>query len=487
MSEPLTTWRPLGEFGESDSRPGRTERAPAGEREAFVDILGFADDNETDFNAPAESVRPVIRGDFAEIEAALLARRRPGASVAEAEDAPPWARLDLHASREDEAAEIAHFPPFSLDVPVASEPPAPLLSAGRDDGLDADLASDELMLFDDAAVSGSAAIADEDKRSRRPIYIMAALVLAGVVGISTTFLRRDNATEAYQALKPVIGPLADAAPAQSVAAPVPAPVGVVASAPAQQASAANAAPAAAPAAAPTVAVASEAATQQAPVQQAPAQQASAQPAPAAAAPAQTATAPVAAAVAATAAATPEPTAADAAARVISLNEPGGAPAAPAALPPAADATASILTPPTPGKAQELAAPSIQSAIDGAKKVKTAAVRPDGSLVDAEAPATKPATAKPVGKQAAAKAAKAARLAHLKTHHGEVASAADSARLRPRTPTRPRSPARPRRSPRRHRSPRSPRSLPRPRRRRRPPRRRPRPRPRQGRSPSSITP
>ncbi len=417
MSEPLTTWRPPTEFESDEWRSGGPEAARADAGEAARELIRFAGEGASEHEGADGSdllisplaQEPVIRGDFAEIEAALLGAARLDDAASEASElreTPSWARLDLRASREDADAPVIHFPILSADVPEASEPPAPLFSAAREVAFNpgAGALADNFMLFDDAAVSGSAALADEDKRSRRPIYIMAALVLAGVVGITATALRREGGGEAMQqAAKPIaIGPVADAAPAPAAESAAAATAPEV-----QQPSAADAGHNA-------QATAAEPASLD-PVQQATAAQAAPPP------------------VEAAAAATPQTTT-DAAPHVIALNEPAGAPAAPAALPatpapaalPATPAsgeltTSSILAPPPPGKAQELAAPSVKAAIDGAKKVKTAAVRPDGSLVKAEPPATKPATAKSLAKNAVEKAAK---LAHLKSaHHATVASAA----------------------------------------------------------------
>ena len=69
----------------------------------------------------------------------------------------------------------------------------------------------------------------------------------------------------------------------------------------------------------------------------------------------------------------------------------------------------------------------------AKKVKTAAVRPDGSLVNAEPPATKPAPQEALNKELPAKAplakdasVKGAKVAHLKTPHSGSAAAKTAA-------------------------------------------------------------
>jgi hypothetical protein len=454
MSEPVTTWRPLIEFDEGERRFGRPETAHADEGEAFAEIIRFAGDRSESASgyeaaaedgaldspaaAPSPAQVPVIRGDFAAIEAALLGAARPGAAAAEPAElrkTPPWARFDLRASRADAETPAFRFPALSVegpDAPDAPQQPAPLLAEIPDAAFypDAGAPSDNFILFDDAAVSGNAAIADEDKRSRRPIYIMAALVLAGIAGMTATSFRRDGSGEMSQeASKPAaIAPGA----AETAAAP------------STQSAEANPEPSAAPPAqqASTAGIGSDAqSAATAPSQPVPAQQASA----AESAPrVDPATAPA--------------PAADAAPRVISLSEPAGAPGTPVALPPVPPApselaTGSILEPPAPGKAQILAEPSVKAAMGDAKKVKTAAVRPDGSLVNAEPPATKPAPQEALNKELPAKtplgkdaSVKAAKVAHLKTpypgsaaaktaaatNHAKPAAVAAVAKLKPAT-------------------------------------------------------
>lgn len=412
MSESVRTWRPLNGLDANDQRVGDSEAAHADLDEALAGLLrhaGHPSESAADHEAAAEddsldwaadeapAQEPLIRGDFAAIEAALLGATRPGALASgQAElEAPPWARLDLRALRADADTPASGFPALSLDGregPDTLQHPAPPLSAAADTAFypDAGAPSDNFMLFDDAAVSGSAALDEEDKRSRRPIYLMAALVLAGVAGMTATSFRHDGAgLSAPEASKPAaMAPFA--AETASTSPTPPSAADSAQQAPVQQASATPEGATPAADAGPRVISFSEPA---APSEAAPAQSASTE------APPASSEAPAAQAVA-----TLPPV-----------------PPAPSEM-----ATASILAPPPPGKAQMLAAPSVKAAIDEARKVKTAAVRPDGSLVRPEPPATKvppqealkkelPAKAAPVTTAAAKDATtKAAKTAHLKT-------------------------------------------------------------------------
>ncbi len=219
MSEPVTIWRPLIGFDEEERRSGRPEIAQTDEDRARGDLIPLVGDwgenaierefatEDASFDLPlvadSRAEAPIIRGDFADIEAALLRTVGQAVAPAEATDtrAPPWARQELRATREEpDDPQTSHFGALSVEGPDAAEHSAPLLAALRDAAFfkDPSAPSDSFILFDDAAVSGSAAIADEDKRSRRPLYIMAALVLAGLAGITATSLRRDGAGDASQ-------------------------------------------------------------------------------------------------------------------------------------------------------------------------------------------------------------------------------------------------------------------------------------------------
>lgn len=437
MSEPVTTWRPLIGADEN-SRPEVAHTNEDGARDEFsrlaADHGASAIESEFEDNsfggplvADLRTETPIIRGDFADIEAALLRTVGQAVGSAEAKEThqpPAWAFPGLRATREEpDHSEATPFAALSIDGgnvnPDAAEHAAPLLSALRDAALyeHPSAPSDSFILFDDAAISGSAAVADEDKRSRRPLYIMAALVLAGIAGIAATSLRKDGSGEvAQESSKPAtIAPVtADNAPAASPMAAPASPAaqqtaaqGAPADAPAQQA-------AATPDPAQAAAVASATPAGQAAPGQAPRVISMSQPAPVPgsaplAAPQVAAASPIAAGQAPAAqfptvqVVPPQVTAS----HIVAPPQvpPQVATALPAVPPPPGEselATGSILAPPAPDKAQTLAAPSVKAAMAQAKKVKTAAVRPDGSIVKAEAPAKKASS----------------KVAHLKTAHGE---------------------------------------------------------------------
>jgi hypothetical protein len=393
MSEPVTTWRPLIDFDEAEQHASEIDAAYGNDIAARAKRLRLVGGELIEAaRAPAtvravdpapseEPVEPIFHGDFAEIEAALLRTallsvttpsspepheteplessalesRPPESRSSESRswEFKPWTPPVLRAMREEpDPDSICSLAALSVVAPDAPEDQASRLSVFRAPA-GQDGSPKDFMLFDDAAVSGGAAMADEDKRSRRPLYIMAALVFAGIAGIAATSFRQSGSPEVTEgALR--IPPIAPA-PSDSGAAPA---------APSQ-----NAALGA----------------------DAPAQQASA---------AQEATQAV------DTAASERPVPADAAQRVISFSEPAAPAEPPATLPGAAgpaSAGSSILA------AEPVAKTPALASIGEAKKVKTAAVRPDGSLIKPEAAAK---TAAPKAASAKDAAVKTPKVAHL---------------------------------------------------------------------------
>jgi hypothetical protein len=359
MSESIIKRQPLIDLEEFERRMRQVDFRSAGGGDAVAELIrivgveGQTDEaNAVDPSAASDNIasEPIakrqtllIDGDFAEIEAALLRAAAEAASPSEALAAPePQTskprELDALVEEADSQIDLAGGN-FSAGVPMLSagrdEPVLP--DASLDSSLKAPLALDRFVYLDDAAVSGSEAVAEEEKRSRRPLYIMAAVVLAGIAGIAvSTSLKRDSGAEVSQESSKA----AAVAPAPSETASAKADPDATASAAALQQTSASAD------AAGTV---------------------------------------------------PQGDAAPQhdAARVISLNQD---PAPDNASPPlaAADAPASILAPAplgAPGEAgaQAPAARSLPPLSSDPRKVKTAAVRPDGSLITADAPA---ATASP---------------------------------------------------------------------------------------------
>ena len=355
MSEPIIKRQPLIDLEEFERRMRQVDFRSAGGGDAVAELFRIVGaEGQTDEanavvspsavsdNIASEPIAKrqtlLIDGDFAEIEAALLRAAAEAAAPSEALAAPePQTseprELDGSVEEADSLIDLAggDFSANASELP--DDAGVPTLSAGRDEpvlpdasldsSLKAPLALDRFVYLDDAAVSGSEAVAEEEKRSRRPLYIMAAVVLAGIAGIAvSTSLKRDGAAEVSQEPSKA----AAVAPASSETASAKAEPDATASA-----DAAGTVPQ------------GDAAPQH-----------------------------------------------DAASHVISLNQDPAPDNASAPLA-AASAPASILAPAplgAPGEAgaQAPAAPSLPPVPSDSRKVKTAAVRPDGSLITADAPA-----------------------------------------------------------------------------------------------------
>ncbi|WP_395666700.1 hypothetical protein [Methylocella sp.] len=233
MSEPASKRQPLIDLYEFERRM----------RAALPESGAAAAEAAAHDRAPADEVisaeggpfAPAIGGDFAEIEAALL-------RAADERAADPEALLfpDLRASRDEDAEDAFAAAPFAMsDADRDDDAPGLGLAAFlKPDAFDGPVlpkpAPDHFVFVDDAAVE--AGLFEEEKRSRRPLYVMAVVAIAGAAGMIATTAFRQTPTEA-----PALIEAASVAP-QIVPAPA-------ASEPQQHAAALSETPAAAPEAA----------------------------------------------------------------------------------------------------------------------------------------------------------------------------------------------------------------------------------------------
>ncbi|MGH6823143.1 MAG: hypothetical protein ACREC4_06575, partial [Methylocella sp.] len=166
MSEPIVKRRPMIDLEEFERRLRKPLASTQGYDDPLAELARFVGEQEDPYKTvfeplsrrPAGTLRqgpdhtdgeahgmhePLIRGDFAAIEAGLLgARHESGENLSESGE---------------------------LD--------------GREDAQDAD----HWRYEDTAAGSREAGPPFEEIRSRRPLYVMAALIVAGIVGIGATF------------------------------------------------------------------------------------------------------------------------------------------------------------------------------------------------------------------------------------------------------------------------------------------------------------
>lgn len=257
---------------------------PASKRQPLIDLYDF--ERRMRAGAPAAGAEPAaapIGGDFAEIEAALLraasgfdpaaaldadAPREPHEAAQDlrlglASDLPDAAPIELRASRALDDDDDFAAAPFAA-VPFADDAAPEHVNAfdggfsplrGHTLGVDAfdepllRQAADHFVYVDDAAVAGEAGLYEE-KRSRLPLYIMAAVAIAGAAGMiaSTAFKREAPDSAALMAnvsSEAQVVPEAQA-PAQTASAPQAEALAAEPAAPAPQQAAEAAPPAVAP-------------------------------------------------------------------------------------------------------------------------------------------------------------------------------------------------------------------------------------------------
>jgi hypothetical protein len=171
MSEPIVKRRPMIDLEEFERRLRKPLAANQGDDDPLAELARFVGEQEDPYKAvfdpltrrPAGTLRsgpdhgegeeqgahePLIRGDFAAIEAGLLgaARHESGENVSESEE--------LGGCEEADGAEQWRYE-------------------------------------DSMAGSREAGPPFEEIRSRRPLYVMAAMIAAGVVGIGASFVFKD--------------------------------------------------------------------------------------------------------------------------------------------------------------------------------------------------------------------------------------------------------------------------------------------------------
>ncbi|MDQ6703403.1 MAG: SPOR domain-containing protein [Pseudomonadota bacterium] len=167
MSEPIEKRRPMIDLEEFERRLRKPLAANQGDDDPLAELARFVGEQEDPYKTvfeplsrrPAGTLRsgpdhgegeergaqePLIRGDFAAIEAGLLgaARHESGENLSESEE--------LDGCEEAEEAELWRY----ADIPEGSREAGPPF---------------------------------EEIRSRRPLYVMAAMIVAGIAGIGASF------------------------------------------------------------------------------------------------------------------------------------------------------------------------------------------------------------------------------------------------------------------------------------------------------------
>jgi hypothetical protein len=216
MSDVFTKRRPMIDLDENERRlyrscsTGQKDDDPLAE---LLRIIGGKDEShETDFdpktqlserarqdagepgelNQPDAQVR-LVGGDFAAIEAGLLGVKQPHAAILR----------DAERSTVEYKGPNAQAPLISGDFAAIE---AGLLGAPRERAAavseanmsnatsSGDIGSQRFLPQDNQPASRHARVADGQNRSRRPLYVMAAIVIVGMAGIAASFALKSRAS-----------------------------------------------------------------------------------------------------------------------------------------------------------------------------------------------------------------------------------------------------------------------------------------------------
>src|SRR5580704_14222382 len=202
MSEVYSTRRPmidLDEFARRLCPPCSTDQKEGEPLAELLRILGGGDEShETDFEPktplsarvrqdagePGESNQPdaqvrLAGGDFAAIEAGLLGTKQPQAAILpEGERSTPNARAPLISG--DFAAIEAGLLGAPREQAAATVSEADMSNAFSS----LDIGSQRSLHQDNQPVSPHAGVADGQNKSRRPLYVMVAIVIVAMAGIA---------------------------------------------------------------------------------------------------------------------------------------------------------------------------------------------------------------------------------------------------------------------------------------------------------------
>jgi hypothetical protein len=205
MSDVFTKRRPMIDLDEFERRlcpPCPTDQRDDDPLAELLRIIGGKDEpHGTDFEPktplsararqdagePGESNQPdahvrLAGGDFAAIEAGLLGTKQPQAAILpEGERSTPNARAPLISG--DFAAIEAGLLGASREQATATVSEANVSNAFSS----VDIGSQRFLHLDNQSVSRHAGVADGQNRSRRPLYVMVAIVIVGMAGIAVGF------------------------------------------------------------------------------------------------------------------------------------------------------------------------------------------------------------------------------------------------------------------------------------------------------------
>jgi hypothetical protein len=218
MSDVFTKRRPmidLDEFERRLCRPRSTDQKDGDPLAELLRIIGVKDEShETDFepktslsararqdagepgelNQPDAQVRLVV-GDFAAIEAGLLGTKQPQAAI------PPEAeRSTVEYERPNARAPLISGDFAAIEAGLLGAPreqaAATVSEANLSNAFSSmDIGSQRFLHQDNQPVSRHVGVADVQNRSRRPLYVMVAIVIVAMAGIAVSFGLKSRASD----------------------------------------------------------------------------------------------------------------------------------------------------------------------------------------------------------------------------------------------------------------------------------------------------
>ena len=216
MSDVFTKRRPMIDLDEFESRlcrPCSTDQKDDDPLAELLRIIGGKDkSHETDFepniplsararqdagesselNQPDAQVR-LIGGDFAAIEAGLLGTKQPQAAISSEAERSTFEYKMPNARAPLISGDIAAIEAGLLGAP-RKQATTTVLEANMSNAFSSMDIGSQLLHQDIRPVSRHVSVADGQNRSRRPLYVMVAIVIVAMAGIAVNFGLKSGAS-----------------------------------------------------------------------------------------------------------------------------------------------------------------------------------------------------------------------------------------------------------------------------------------------------
>jgi hypothetical protein len=217
MSDVFTKRRPMIDLDEFESRLCRPRSPDEKDDDPLAELLrvigGKDESHETDFepntqllararqdagepgelNQPDAQVR-LVGGDFAAIEAGLLGKKQPQAAIL-----PEAERSTVEYERPNARAPLISGDFAAIEAGLLGAPRERATATVSETDMSnafssVDIGSQRFLHQDNQPVSRHAGVADGQNRSRRPLYVMVAIVIVAMAGVAVSFGLKSRAS-----------------------------------------------------------------------------------------------------------------------------------------------------------------------------------------------------------------------------------------------------------------------------------------------------